>query len=110
VRHAGHAHFAGLLERGVRIFEYRDAVLHAKSLVADGLVSVLGSTNLDFRSFRFNAECNLVVFDEATAATLSKAFLDDLERAEEVLGPRWRSRSLPHRLGDSLARALSPVL
>jgi cardiolipin synthase len=110
VRHAGHAHFAGLLERGVRIFEYRDAVLHAKSLVADGLVSVLGSTNLDFRSFRFNAECNLVVFDEATAATLSKAFLDDLDRAEEVLGPRWRSRSLPHRLGDSLARALSPVL
>jgi cardiolipin synthase len=55
VRRAGHGYYGSLLERGVRIFEYQDAILHAKTLVADGLVSVVGSTNLDFRSFIFNA-------------------------------------------------------
>ncbi len=110
VRHAGHGFFWDLLRVGVRIFEYRDAVLHAKSLVADEYVSVVGSTNLDFRSFRYNAECNLVILDEGTGRSLARAFEADLERSVEIL-PESRQRvSAWHRLGDSLARALSPVL
>ena len=58
VRHAGHGYYAALLERGVRVFEYQRAVLHAKTAVADDFVSVAGSSNLDFRSFHFNAECS----------------------------------------------------
>ena len=110
VRHAGHGYFDDLLRLGVRIFEYRDAILHAKSLVADEYVSVVGSTNFDFRSFRFNGECNLVILDEGTGRMLARAFEADLERSVEVL-PETRQR-VPtwHRFGDSLARALSPVL
>ncbi|HEV8577639.1 MAG TPA: phospholipase D-like domain-containing protein [Thermoanaerobaculia bacterium] len=110
LRHAAHGYYADLLARGVRIFEYGGHVLHAKSLVADGYVSVVGSTNLDFRSFVFNAECNLVVLDRATAATLEEIFQRDLEMSEEILMAAWRRRPVLHRLGDRMARWLSPVL
>ena len=110
VRHAGHGYFASLLRRGIRIFEYGAAVLHAKSLVADGYVGVVGSTNLDFRSFLFNAECNLVVFDAAFAGDLERLFEEDLAQSTEIALPAWRRRPRRHRLGDRLARFLSPVL
>jgi cardiolipin synthase len=94
----------------VRIFEYAAAVLHSKTMVADGFVSVVGSTNLDFRSFRFNAECNLVVLDEATGASMAARFQEDLTRSEEIRSEPWRRRGLGHRWGDALARRLSPLL
>jgi cardiolipin synthase len=110
VRRAGHGYYGALLERGVRIFEYQDAILHAKTLVADGLVSVVGSTNLDFRSFIFNAECDLLILCPATAAAMEAAFRDDLEKSEEILLADWRRRSLGKKIADRLARWLSPVL
>jgi cardiolipin synthase len=110
VRHAGHGHYAALLERGVRIFEYQTAVLHAKTLAADDYVSVAGSTNLDFRSFHFNAECNLVMLDPETARTFSEAFETDLTRSEEITPALWARRSLLHRAGDAFARGLGPFL
>ena len=110
VRHAGHGFFSELLAQGVGIFEYTAAVLHAKTMVADAFVSVVGSSNLDFRSYRFNAECNLVILDEATGSTMTRAFEDDLRRACPVLREAWSRRKALHRWGDSLARLLSPVL
>ena len=110
IRHAGHGYFEELLARGVRVFEYRGAVLHSKTMVADELVTVVGSTNLDFRSFRFNAECNLVVLDEATGANMAAAFEEDLGRSEEIRVEDWNRRSLGHRWADALARRLSPIL
>src|SRR6185295_5625728 len=110
VRHAGHGYYGALLECGVRVFEYEAAILHSKCLVADGLVSVVGSTNLDFRSFLFNAECDLVILCPATAATLERAFREDLEKSEEIRLDDWRRRPLAEKLGDRAARWLSPVL
>jgi cardiolipin synthase len=110
VRHAGHGFFRDLLRRGLRIFEYQPSVLHAKTVVADGLVSVVGSSNMDFRSFHFNAECNLVLLDEATAGRFAGQFLSDLDGAAEILEPVWSARPWPHRLGDRAARALAPLL
>ncbi len=110
VRHAGHGYFRELLARGVRIFEYQAAILHAKSLVADGRVSVVGSTNLDFRSFHFNAECNLVVLDRETGRHLEAAFEEDLTRSEEITAQAWARRPALHKAGDRAARWLSPLL
>jgi phosphatidylserine/phosphatidylglycerophosphate/cardiolipin synthase-like enzyme len=62
----------------VKIFEYQPSVLHAKTLVADGLISVVGSSNRDFRSFVFTAECNLMMLDRGTACELETAFERDL--------------------------------
>lgn len=110
VRHAGHGFFAALLAEGVRIFEYQPAVLHAKSLVADGRVSMVGSTNLDFRSFTFNGECNLVVLDPKVAAVMDEAFAEDLTNSQEIRPGPWSRRPLLHKLGDRAARLLTPLL
>jgi cardiolipin synthase len=110
VRHAGHGYFDELLRCGTRIFEYQPAILHAKTLLIDDFVSVVGSTNLDYRSFQFNAEANLVILDDTTAASLARAFENDLSRAAEVTRENWGRRGLLHRLGDRLARCLAPVL
>jgi len=110
VRHAGHACFAELLASGVRIFEYQSAILHAKTLVADDFVSVVGSSNLDFRSFHFNAECNVVILDDEIAQEMNRSFETDLNHSVETRPETWKRRSVAHRVGDGLARCLSPIL
>jgi cardiolipin synthase len=110
VRHAGHGWYSRLLRKGVRIFEYQKAVLHAKTLVADRHVAVIGSSNLDFRSFRFNAECNAVVLHDSLGQALAGAFERDLVDSEEVLLPQWRRRGSFHRLADRAAGLLTPLL
>ncbi len=110
VRHAGHGLYARLLRKGVRLWEYQRSVLHAKTLVADDFVSVVGSSNLDYRSFRFNAECNLLILGDDPAASLSAAFAADLDDSLEITAAEWRARRFSHRLGDRLASALAPLL
>jgi cardiolipin synthase len=108
VRHAGHGWYDSLRAAGVRVFEYQPAILHAKTFVADDFVSLIGSSNLDFRSFHFNAECNFLILDEEIGRTMSSAFERDLLSAREI-GAAW-GRTLPHTLGDALARRLGPFL
>ena len=110
VRHAGHGYFGALLRLGVRVFEYGDAILHAKTLVADDFVSVVGSTNLDFRSFHFNAEANVVILDAPTGRAFADAYRDDLTRSVEIDANAWTRRPGLHRIGDNLARRLGPLL
>lgn len=106
VRHAAHGAYAALLSSGVRVFEYQRATLHAKTIVVDGHAGVVGSTNLDFRSFWLNAECNVLLFDDALAGALEKSFLDDCAGSTEITAPQWAFRTWRHRIGDWLARQL----
>ncbi|HLN81338.1 MAG TPA: phospholipase D-like domain-containing protein [Thermoanaerobaculia bacterium] len=108
VRHAGHGLYDTLRAAGVRIYEYQPAILHAKTMVADDFVSFVGSSNLDFRSFHFNSECNFLVLDEDVGRTMSAAFERDLLSSREI-DESW-TRTFRHRLGDSLARRLGPLL
>jgi cardiolipin synthase len=110
VRHAGHGFFGDLLACGVRVYEYQPSILHAKTLVADGKVAVVGSSNLDFRSFRFNSECNLLFFDPEVAGQLKAALDEDLTHSVEILSEEWHHRGFAHRVGDRLARAVSYFL
>jgi cardiolipin synthase len=106
MRHAAHGAYSYLLSRGVRIFEYEAAILHSKTLVVDGYAGMIGSSNLDFRSFWLNAECNLLLFDEACGATLDQAFTDDVKQSREVTSREWSLRSIRHALLDAAARSL----
>lgn len=110
VRHAGHGFYSDLLRLGVRIFEYQAAVLHAKTLVADGLVSVIGSTNFDFRSFEMNAECNFVIRDAETGGRMERQYEEDLAHSQEIALPAWQRRFVLHRALDGAARRLAPLL
>ena len=110
VRHAGHGHYAGLLQRGVRVFEYQPAILHAKTAVADDFLTLTGSSNLDFRSFHFNAECNVVMLDSDMGRVFADAFEADLKNAVEITRDAWSRRNFLHVVGDRLARSLGPLL
>ena len=94
----------------MRIFEYEKSVLHAKTVVVDGFASLVGSTNMDFRSFHFNSECNVVALDGAVAESLEHQFAVDLAGSREITLGEWDRRTSAHALGDFCARALSPVL
>jgi len=110
VRHAGHGFYTALLRRGVRVFEYQRAILHAKTAVADDFLSLTGSSNLDFRSFHFNAECNVLMLDSETGRMFSDAFEADLKDSTEITPELWARRSFLHRAGDAIARRLGPIL
>ncbi|QJR36935.1 phospholipase D-like domain-containing protein [Gemmatimonas groenlandica] len=110
IRHAAHGTYHKLLKGGVRVFEYQRATLHAKTVVIDGHASLIGSSNLDFRSFWLNAECNVLVFDDECGAGMEASFEADLKDSHEVTMEEWRQRTWSHRVFDRLARALRLAL
>jgi cardiolipin synthase A/B len=82
---ASRAGYRQFLEAGVRIFEYGGPMIHAKTLVADGRLSKVGSTNLNFSSLAANWEIDLVAEDTGFAAQMERLFEEDLANAREVL-------------------------
>jgi cardiolipin synthase len=103
VRHAGRRQFGRLLEAGIEIHEYTAALLHAKTMVIDGLWATVGSTNLDHRSFKINDELNVVTYDADVARQLEKVFEDDLKYSRRIDLDSWRRRGLRDRLFELLA-------
>jgi len=92
VRIASRRNYRELLEAGIRIFEYAPSMTHVKALIVDGRWSVVGTTNVDNRSFEHNDEVNLLVEDAALAARLNEDFDRDLAQAAEVTIERWEAR------------------
>jgi len=108
--HAGRSHYADLLDAGIRLFERRDALLHAKTAVIDGVWSSVGSTNLDWRSFVHNYEADLIVLDSRFAGEMEDLFTLDLAASHEVRESEWRERSVGTRLLEWLARRWAYLL
>jgi cardiolipin synthase len=94
VRLASRRMWGHLLEAGVRIFEYRGTMMHAKVLVIDGAWSVVGTTNVDNRSFEHNDENNVAMLDREVARRLLDDYQRDLADSDEVTLERWRARPL----------------
>lgn len=110
VRQASRGKFGKMLKAGVEIHEYRAALLHAKTMVVDGIWSTVGSTNLDNRSFAMNDELNLVVYDAPFARRLEKVFADDLTHSAKVDYRAWSRRSIVDRFMELIATPLRPLL
>jgi cardiolipin synthase len=106
VRHAAHGAYATLLRHGVQIHEYQRATLHAKTMVVDGYAALIGSSNLDFRSFWLNAECNVLILDHVSGAVMEQTFQRDLADSIAIREEVWATRRLGHRLLDRVARGL----
>jgi cardiolipin synthase len=83
-----------LLEAGIRIYEYRPAMTHMKVLIVDGIWSVLGTTNIDNRSFEHNDEVNVAMRDPAVARRLLDDYTRDIRESEEITLEQWRRRPL----------------
>jgi cardiolipin synthase len=93
VRQASRAGFGPLLRAGVEIYEYRAAMLHAKTMVVDGRWAMVGSANLDNRSFALNRELDVVLYSEEVATGLERVFAEDLRHARRIDLDAWRHRS-----------------
>jgi cardiolipin synthase len=104
---AARSYFDELIAAGVRVFEYPQ-MLHTKALLVDSDTCVLGSSNFDNRSFRLNFELCVLFLDRGVATSLEAILAHDWSKAREVIGPR-QLRFWP-RLGEALARLLSPLL
>ena len=97
---ASRSQYGKLLLGGVKVFEYQASLMHAKTIVADGVWATIGSTNFDNRSFALNQEINLTVYDKGTAQKLEKVFNDDLTYSKEITYEAWQSRGIFERLVD----------
>lgn len=107
---ASSSYLGELLEAGIKVYLYKNGILHCKTLVSDDIVSSVGSANLDFRSFYYNFEITAVVYDRSTAHNLKKAFLDDEKLSRQLTLADYKSRSLLRRCAESAARLFSPLL
>ena len=95
---ASRSHYGPLLLGGVKIFEYTASLMHAKTMVVDGVWATIGSTNFDNRSFALNQELNLTVYDTNVARHLEQVFQEDLKYSKEISYEVWRSRNIVERV------------
>jgi cardiolipin synthase len=104
VFHAGRSYYDELLSAGVKIYERRIALLHAKTVLIDGVWSTVGSTNLDWRSFLHNQELNAVVLGADFGTQMRAAFERDVANSEQITLDKWRWRSVGTRAKEAFAR------
>ena len=107
---ASHSYVEELLESGVRIYRYQKGILHAKILILDSEIGVVGSTNFDIRSFSLNFEISAFIYEHAFALRLEEDFHQDLADSEELVLEEYKLRPLSNRIKESSARLFSPLL
>lgn len=110
VLHAGRSYYERLLAAGVRIHEMDDAVMHAKTAVIDGVVSTVGSSNMDWRSFVSNNEINAIVLGRDFGAQLEAVFERDLANSRPIGLDAWRQRDLSDRFMEQMGRLAERLL
>lgn len=110
VKHASFSYLKPLLESGVKVYLYDKGFVHAKTMTIDGKLSVVGTVNMDIRSFYINFEVAAVVYDQSLASQLEEAFEADLQEAAFLDPETWTERPLWRKSAESVCRLLTPLL
>ncbi|HRQ51138.1 MAG TPA: cardiolipin synthase [Agriterribacter sp.] len=110
VNAAARSYYGGLLRAGVEIYAYTRGFVHAKTLVADRKIAIVGTANMDYRSFDLNFEVNAIVYDNEMAGELSDIFYKDISDAEKIDPVAWENRPAWKQLLEKTARLVSPLL
>jgi cardiolipin synthase len=92
VRYASREAYDDLMSSGIEIFEYQPTMIHSKTVVVDGILSIFGSANFDNRSLELNDELNVAVFSRTLAARFLEDFENDLRRSRQLELETWRQR------------------
>ncbi|OON82556.1 phospholipase D-like domain-containing protein [Streptomyces tsukubensis] len=107
---AGQRHYERLLAAGVTIWHYQPTMMHAKIITMDGVLSLVGSTNLNRRSLEHDEEVMLAVLDPAFTETLDGHYDDDVRASERIRTHRWRHRTPLQRVREAAMRPISRYL
>lgn len=107
---AGRSHYTDLLAAGVKIYERQGVVLHAKTAVIDGIWSVVGSSNLDWRSVVYNNEIDAVIIGRGFGLKMEAVFAQDIAASHQVTAQDWARRGLWERLNELRARMVESFL
>lgn len=107
---AANAYYSELLAVGANIYQYRKGFVHAKTMVIDDDLAIVGSANMDYRSFDLNFEVNALVYGKNIAAQLAQAFEDDLRQSAQIDAESWLQRPQYIHLWERAVRLLSPFL
>ena len=107
---ASHSYLDDMMKAGVKILFYKPGFLHSKLLIIDDTLTVIGSANMDFRSFEHNFEINAFVYDTEFTARMDAVFRDDATRCHALTPGEWFNRPRPRRWAESLMRVFSPLL
>ena len=110
VSYASLSFVSELLNAGIKVYFYNKGFIHSKMMVVDGILSSVGTANLDYRSLSINFEVNALIYDENTAETLKAIFSNDLKYSTLITEEAWRQRSKLTKLKSSIARIFSPLL
>ncbi len=110
VGYAARSYYDDLLEVGCRIFEFTDGMLHAKCLVVDEDVTLMGSANMDVRSFYVNYEVTALVYHAETTALMARIFEGYFGRSREITTRERAAHPFAQRLAENVARTFSPLL
>ena len=102
-------YYEDLLEAGVKLYEHRERVLHAKTAVIDGVWSTIGSTNFDSWSFMRNDELNVVIIGVDFADQMEALFKRDIAASKEVTREDWSSRPIWTRVRDWISPPHGPL-
>jgi cardiolipin synthase len=105
--YAAQYNYSELLKAGVKVYERRNALLHAKTAVIDGVWSTVGSTNLDYWSLLSDDEVNTVVLSHEFAVEMEKMFARDLAESDEIKWEEWKKRPLFPRIREWFAHIFS---
>ena len=109
VNAAARSYYGELLEAGVEIYLYQKGFLHAKTLVSDAQLCIIGTANMDHRSFELNFEVNSMIYDTATAKELRDVFYNDLKDAKKINPNTWKKRPFRKQLPEKVVRLLSSL-
>lgn len=110
VGHAQRSYYEQLIKAGVEISLYKKPLLvHSKYLAIDKKVAIIGSSNLDIRSFELNLECSAIIYEAKAARKLYKQHMEDRKNSNLIKLEQWRKRSRWQRFLDSVARLTSAL-
>lgn len=107
---ASSSYYTALMEANVEVYRYGKGFIHAKTLVIDEQLCMIGTANMDIRSFDLNFEVNAIIYDHEISKNMRLQFDQDLLDATLIIPENWAKRSWWKQLWENLARLLSPIL
>ena len=109
-KYATNSFIEQMLESGVQVYHYCKGMVHAKTMVVDGILSTVGTCNMDNRSFLLNFEVNALFYNKEISEELTRFFEEDLEECSQNTLEEWRQRPVISKIKESICRLWAPLL